>query len=99
MMVGNLKDNFSCKGSRILSSNSKTTFFVSTLSELHVLSQTIYVINTDMAASLADFTAFFQDEEESFKRGENDFKSAHVESCSYLKGEVGILVVRGGKMF
>ncbi len=32
------------------------------LSELHVSSQTTYVISTDMAVSSADFTAFFQDE-------------------------------------
>ncbi len=77
----------------------KTMFFVSMLSELHVSSQTIYVINTDMAANLADFTAFLQDEGKSSKRGENDFKLAHVESCSYSRGELGILGVRGGKMF
>ncbi len=85
MMVGNLKDNFSCK-SPILSSNSKVKqcFFVRPLSELHVSSWTIYVINTDMAVSLAEF---FQDEGKSIKRGENRYKSAHVESCSYSKGE------------
>ncbi len=37
------------------------------LSKLHVSSQAIYVINTDMAVSLADFTVFFQDEGKSFK--------------------------------
>ncbi len=57
------------------------------LSELHVLSRTIYVINTDMAVSLADFTAFFQEERKSIKSGENYYKSGHVESCSYSKGE------------
>ncbi len=41
---------------------SKTTFFVISLSELHVSSGTIYVINADMAVSMADFAAFFQDE-------------------------------------
>ncbi len=61
-------------------------FFVR-LSVSYVLSWTIYAISTDMAVSLVDFTAFFQDEEKSIKRGENHFKSAHVESCSYLKGE------------
>ncbi len=60
-MVGTLKDNLSCKESRILSSNSKVKqFFVRLLSELHVLSQSMYIINADMAVSSADFTAFFQ---------------------------------------
>ncbi len=63
-------------------------FFVRPLSELHVSSRTIYVIDTDMAASLADFTAFFQDERKCIKRGENHYKSGHVESCSYSKGEL-----------
>ncbi len=57
-------------------------------SELHVSSQTIYIISTDMAVSSADFTAFFQDEGKSIKRGENLYKSAHVESCSYSKGKL-----------
>ncbi len=63
-MVGNLKDKFSCKESLIFS-----------LSELHVSSQTTYVINTDITISLADFTAFFQDERKSIKRVENRYKS------------------------
>ncbi len=72
MMVGNLKGNFSCKESWVLSSNSKVKgFFVRPLSELHVSSRIIYVINTDMAVSLADLTAFFQDEGKSIERGEN----------------------------
>ncbi len=45
-------------------------FFVRPLLELHVSSGTVYVISTDTAVSLADFTAFFQDEKESIKRGE-----------------------------
>ncbi len=69
------------------------------LGELHVSSQTTYVISTDMAVSSADFTAFFQDEGKSIKGGENLHKSAHVESCSYSKGELVGSVVRGGKMF
>ncbi len=69
------------------------------LSELHVLSWTIYVISTDMAVSLADFTALFQDEEKSIKRDENHFKSAHAERCSYSKDELVGSVVRGEKMF
>ncbi len=52
-----------------------------------------------MAVSLADFTTFFQDECKSIKRGENPYKSAHVESCSYSKVELVGSVVRGGKMF
>ncbi len=58
------------------------------LSELHVSSRTIYVINTDMAASLADLTAFFHDEGKSIKRGENCYKSGHFESLSFSKGEL-----------
>ncbi len=42
-------------------------FFVGPLSELQVSFRTIYVINTDMAVSLADFTAFFQDKGKSIK--------------------------------
>ncbi len=58
------------------------------LSELHVLSQTIYIISTDMAVSSADFIAFFQDKGKSIKRVENLCKSGHVESCSYSKGRL-----------
>ncbi len=54
----------------------------------YISSRTIYVINTDMAVSLADFTVFFLDEEKSTQRGETHYKSGHVESCSYLKGEL-----------
>ncbi len=50
-----------------MASNSKT-FFVRLLSELHVSSQTIYVINTDMVISTADFTALLKDEGKSIKR-------------------------------
>ncbi len=77
-----------------MSPNSKTTFFVRSLSDLHVSSQTVYVINTDMAVSLADFTAFCKDKGTSIKRGENHYKSGHVESFSYSKGKLGVLVVR-----
>ncbi len=51
-----------------------------------------------MAVSSADFTAFFQDEGKNIKIGENHYKSGHIESCGYLKGELGVLVVRGEKM-
>ncbi len=44
-----------------------------------------------------DFSVFFQDEGKSIKRGENHHKSAHVESCSYSKGEWVGSVVRGRK--
>ncbi len=77
----------------------KTMLFVRSLSEPHVSSRRIYVISTDMAVSSADFTVFFQDEGKNIKRGENNFKSAHVESCSYSKAELVGSVVRGGKMF
>ncbi len=98
MMVSNLKANFSCEESRILFSNSKVkAFFVRPLSELHVSSRTIYIINTDMAVSLADFTAFFQDEGEIIKRDEKHYKSGHVESCSYSNVDLCIFIVRGGK--
>ncbi len=58
------------------------------LSELHVSSRTMHVISTDMVVSLADFTAIFQDERKSIKRGENYYKSGHVESCSQSRGEL-----------
>ncbi len=54
-----------------------------------------HLINTDMAVSLADFTAFFQDEGKSIKRGENHHKSGHVEKCSYSKGELSWPHTRG----
>ncbi len=82
----------------IITQESKTMFFVRLLGKLNVSSRTLYVINTDMAVSLADFTAFFQDEGKSIKRGENHYKLGHVQSCSYSKGELGILVVRGVKI-
>ncbi len=58
--------------------------FVRSLSELHVLSQTTYIIKTDMAVSSADFTAFFQDDVQKY-----------VESCSYFRAELVGSVVRG----
>ncbi len=51
-----------------------------------------------MAVSLADFTAFFQAWKKSKKRDENLHESGHVESFSYSKWELGILVVQGVKM-
>ncbi|CAJ1081208.1 uncharacterized protein LOC111320231 [Xyrichtys novacula] len=41
-----------------------------------------------MAVTLASFTSFFQDEGKSIKRGENHYKSGHVESGSYAGGEI-----------
>ncbi len=67
---------------------SKITFFVRLLSELHVLSRTTYVINTDMAVSFADFTAFFRTRGKVLKEVKIIIKSGHVESCSYSKGEL-----------
>ncbi len=58
------------------------------LSELYVSSRAIYVSNADMDVSSADFTAFFQDEGKTINRGENHYKSGHVESCSNSKGEL-----------
>ncbi len=65
---------------------------------MNYMSRTIHVINTDMAVSLADVIAFLQDEGKSIKRGENNYKSGRVESCSYLKGELDGSVVRGRTM-
>ncbi|KAK7153600.1 hypothetical protein R3I94_007097 [Phoxinus phoxinus] len=45
-----------------------------------------------MAVTLACFISFFQNEEKSIKRGENHYKSGHVESCSYAKGDLVGLV-------
>ncbi len=53
-------------------------FFVSSLSELH--------INTDMAISLADFTAFVKDEGKSIKRGENHLKSGLLRAAATGRG-------------
>ena len=46
------------------------------------------VTNTKMAVTLAHFTSFFQNKAKSIKRGENHYKSEHVESCTYDKGEL-----------
>ena len=47
---------------------------------------------TDMAISLLHFTAFFQGEDNSIERGENHYKSGHVESFSNAGGEIVGLV-------
>ena len=43
---------------------------------------------TDMAISLLHFTAFFQGDDNCIERGENHYKSGHVESISYADGEI-----------
>ena len=47
---------------------------------------------TDMAISLIHFTAFSQGEDKSIERGENHYKSGHVESYSYADGGIVGLV-------
>ena len=47
---------------------------------------------TYMAISLLYFTAFFQGEDNSIERDENNYKSGHVESFSYADGEIVRLV-------
>lgn len=47
-------------------------------SEVHFLSCTIYVTNTDMVVGT----------EINIKRGQNYSKSGHVDSCSRVKGEL-----------
>ena len=48
---------------------------------------------TYMAISLLYFTAFFQGEDNSIERDENNYKSGHVESFSYADGEMPIMSV------
>ena len=58
-------------------------------SELQHSSRKIDVTNSEnMAVTLASFTSFFQDEGKSLKRGENHYKSGHVESGRYDGGEL-----------
>ena len=40
-----------------------------------------------MAISMLHLTDFFQGEDNSLERGENHYKSGHVESFSYVDGE------------
>ena len=42
----------------------------------------------NLSAPLHRFTAFFQGEDKSIERGENHYKSGHVESFSYADGEI-----------
>ena len=45
-----------------------------------------------MAVSIFDIMSFFKDEDKSVKRGENHFKSGHVEKCTYSDGQLNGLV-------
>ncbi len=56
--------------------------FVKSLSELYLSSLTIYVTNTNMAVTLAQFLWFLQNEGKWIKRGKNHYKHGHVNSCS-----------------
>ena len=62
----------------------------SSLLSTHMIYVTTHTWNsgTDMAISLLHFTAFFQGEDKSIERGENHYKSGHVESFSYADGEI-----------
>ena len=45
-----------------------------------------------MSVSVFDIMSFFNKEEKSVKRGENHFKSGHVEQCFYADGHITGLV-------
>ncbi len=64
------------------------------LSELHVSSRTIYVSNTDMTVSFADFTAISQ----VLKEVKAVINQVTLRAAATVSGESGILVVRGGKI-
>ena len=49
-------------------------------------------LGTEMAISLLHFTTFFQGEDKSIERGENHYKSGHVESFSYVPALCAISV-------
>ena len=49
-------------------------------------------LGIDMAISLLHFTDFFQVEDKSIERGENYYKSGHVESFSYASYADGEIV-------
>ena len=69
-------------------------FCVRPLCELQLLYKYIrpHHSGTDMAISLLHFTSFFQGEDKSIERGENHYKSGHVQSFSYVDGKiVGLL--------
>ena len=50
---------------------------------IYVIARAWNCTSTDMAISLLHFTAFFQGQDKSIDRGENHYKSGHVESFSY----------------
>ena len=55
----------------------------------HVAQATIFLVlnnRTNMAFSIASLCAFFENENKSISRGENHYKSNHIESCIYLSG-------------
>lgn len=53
------------------------------LSELHLMSHTIYINNTNMTISLL--------QKKQNKRGENQYRSGHIDSCRSVKGELVLL--------
>ncbi len=57
-------------------------FFVRPLSELRLLSPTIYVTNANMAASVAQFILFLHKEGKCIKRGKNHYKHAAKQTVS-----------------
>ena len=44
-----------------------------------------------MSVSVFDIMSFFKEEEKSVTRGENHFKSGHVEQCLYAGGQIIIV--------
>ncbi len=61
-------------------------FFMRTLSEPHVSSRKIYVINTYMAVSLADFTVFFQDKGELLKKVKTVINQVMLRAAATQRG-------------
>ena len=45
-----------------------------------------------MAVSVYNIMTFFKGEEKSVNRGQNHFKSGHVEQCIYTKGQINGVV-------
>ncbi len=62
--------------------------FVKMLSELCIMSHTIYGSNANMAVTVAQCLLFLQNEGKFIKGGKNHYKLGHVESCSYANGEL-----------
>ncbi len=61
--------------------------FVKQFSELYLTSCTIYVSNTNVAVTLAQFLWFLQNEGKWIKRGQNHYRHEHVESRSSANRE------------